>query len=384
MEFNSIQKTVIDTGKEFIRREIEPIAEQMDEQETFPLDMFKAMGRSGFLGIPYPEEDGGAGIDFLAHIGFIKEVAKACASTAMTINTHSGLASHPIHAFGTDVQKKKYLKPLLSGEKIGAFGLTEPGAGSDIASMQLRAEEEDDCFRLNGSKIFITNANVADIFVVAAKTAPKKKALGISLFIVERQMAGFSSTGKKEKKLGMRASDTGELVFQDATVPKENLIGTRNLGIQILHDTLSSARVGMAAISVGIAEAAKELCVRYVKQRKQFGQYLSQFQSIKNMLAEMEMNLSAADLLLQKAALLKDRGKLTAKEASEAKLFASEITMKATRDAIQIFGGYGYSRELPLQRFFRDAKLTEIGDGTSEIQKLIIADELLKDKKRGA
>ncbi|MGA2142284.1 MAG: acyl-CoA dehydrogenase family protein [Brevinematales bacterium] len=378
MDFNSTQQLAIDTGKEFIQREIIPIAGDMDENEQFPLGMFKSMGQTGLLGIPYPEEYGGAGLDFVAHVGFVKEVAKVCASTAMTINTHTGLTAYPIYKYGTPEQKTKYLSRMLTGEKIGAFGLTEPNAGSDAVSMQTRAVEMEDGYLLTGSKIFITNAKVADIYLIAAKTDPLKNAMGISLFLVEKGMEGFTVPSKKEKKLGMRASDTGELILHDVKVPKENLLGRKNFGLKILHDTLSSARIGMAAISTGIAEGARDLCLQYVKQRKQFGQHLSQFQTIKNMLADMEISISAANLLLQKAALLKDQGKGFIKEASEAKLFASDMVMKVTRNAIQIFGGYGYSRELPLERFFRDAKLTEIGDGTSEIQRLIIADELLK------
>jgi butyryl-CoA dehydrogenase/acyl-CoA dehydrogenase len=238
----------------------------------------------------------------------------------------------------------------------------------------------DGYYLLNGSKLFITNANVADICIVAAKTQPARGMLGISIFILEKGMEGFSASRKKEKKLGMRGSDTGELIFDNVKVPGRNLVGKKNLGMKILHQTLVSARLGMAAIAVGIAEGAQMHCLRYVKERKQFDKYLYHFQSVKNMLADMEMHINAAGLLLEKAAGMKDQGKNITKEASEAKLFASETATKTTKDAVQIFGAYGYSREFPLERFFRDAKITEIGDGTSEIQRTIIADEIVKKR----
>jgi butyryl-CoA dehydrogenase/acyl-CoA dehydrogenase len=339
------------------------------------------MGRIGLLGIAYPEEYGGAGLDYVTYATIIKEIAEVCASTAMTLVAHSTLTADPIFSYGTERQKKAYLRPLLSGEKIGAFGLTESNAGSDTAAMELKAVERNDHYVLNGTKIFITNANVADVFIVAAKTAPEKGMMGISLFIVERGMPGFETSGKKEKKLGMRGSDTGELVFQDAVIPKENLLGRKNFGFSMLHHTLVCARIGMAATALGISEGAKKLCLKYVKQRKQFGRHLYHFQSIKNMLADMEMNISAGRLLLLNAAAMKDGGEDFTKAASEAKLFTSESSMRITKDAIQIFGGYGYTREFPLERFFRDAKITEIGDGTSEMQRIIIADEIVKRAK---
>ena len=378
MQYTELQKMAIDTAGEFTRKKIAPAAGLIDEREEFPLANFKEMGRLGLLGIPYPEKYGGVGLDYVTYSAVVREIAKVCASTAMTMVAHTGLTANPIFNSGTEEQKLKYLKPVASGEKIGAFGLTEPSAGSDISSIQTTAKRREDHYVLNGAKIFITNANVADIFIIAAKTSQEKGMMGISIFILEKGMNGFKSSGKKERKLGMRGSDTGELIFQDVIVPKENLIGKENLGFKILHQTLVSARIGMAAIALGISEGAQRYCLEYVKQRKQFGENLHHFQSIKNMLADMEMNINAADLLLQKVAVMKDEGRNITKEASEAKLFASETVMKITRDAIQIFGGYGYSQELPLERFFRDAKVTEIGDGTSEIQRLIIANEVIK------
>lgn len=384
LEYGEVRKAVFDTAETFIKRKVRPIASETDEREQFPLDNIREMGRLGLLGIPYPKEYGGLELDYDTYIGFVKELAKACASTAMTVVAHTSLTCNPVSAFGTEEQKARYLQPMLSGEKIGAFALTEPGSGSDMSSMQTKAVEAEDHYVLDGSKIFVTNGNYADYFIVPAKTAPEKKLLGISVFLLEKGMQGLSTSGKKERKLGMRSSDTGELILDGVKVPKTSLIGRKNFGLDILHQTLVSARLGMAAIAVGIAEEAKQYCISYVKQRKQFDQYLYHFQSVKNMLADMEMNINAADLLLQKAARMKDNGEKYAKEASEAKLFASEVATQVTKDAIQLFGGYGYSRDLPLERFFRDAKLTEIGDGTSEIQRLIIADELIKRGSRSS
>ncbi|SHK10312.1 acyl-CoA dehydrogenase family protein [Paramaledivibacter caminithermalis] len=378
MEYTELQKLAIDTGKAFIEKKIAPMASLIDDQEIFPFENFKELGRMGLLGINYPEEYDGAGLDYIAYTGFVREVAKVCASTAMTIVSHSSLACNPIYSFGSEDQKIKYLKPLIKGEKIGAFALTEPNSGSDISSMQTKAVEHEDYYLLNGNKIFITNANVADLYIVAAKTAPEKNILGISIFLLEKGMSGLKTSEKKERKLGMRGSDTGELIFENVKVPKENLIGKKNYGFKILHNTLITARLGMAAIAIGIAEGAQKICLQYVKQRKQFGKYLYHFQSVKNILADMEMNINAASLLLYKACRMKDEGKQISKEASEAKLFASEMTTKVTKDAIQLLGAYGYSKDFPLERFFRDAKITEIGDGTSEIQRLIIADEIIK------
>lgn len=380
IEYPETHQMAIDTAVEFINKRIKPIASKIDEQEKFPVDVVKEMGVVGLLGMPYPEEFGGAGLEYVTYAAVISKIAEACASTAMTVIAHSTLTGNPIFQFGTQNQKEKYLTALTSGDKLGAFALTEPNAGSDISAIETKAELKDDNYILNGSKIFITTANYADIFVVAAKTAPEKGMMGISLFVLEKGMNGFKITGKKEKKMGMRGSDTGELIFQDAIVPKENLLGRKNFGLQQLHQTLIQARIGMGAIALGISKAAFAECVKYVKQRKQFGQTLANFQTIRNMLADMELDISAGELLVEKAALLKDKGADITKVASEAKLFNSEAAMKITKNAIQIFGGYGYSREYPLERYFRDAKLTEIGDGTSEIQRMVIADEILKRK----
>jgi alkylation response protein AidB-like acyl-CoA dehydrogenase len=369
---------VLLAGADFVREVIAPIAREADEKEEFPLGAFREMGRFGLFGTPYPERYGGAGLDYTTYTGLIREVAKVCAATAMTAVSHATLTCGPIFSAGSDYLRDKYLKPLLAGEQIGAFAMTEAGAGSDISSVETRAEESGDCYVLNGSKLFITNANVADIAVVVAKTSPRAGLLGLSLFLVEKGTPGFSAGGRRERKLGMRASDTGELVFCDVQVPKENLIGRKDRGFEVLQRTLPAARLDMAAIALGISEGARDLCIDYVLQRKQFGSPLYHFQLVKGMLADMEMRISAADLLLRKGARLRDQGKSFVKESSEAKLFASEMAVAVTRDAIQIHGAYGYSKGLPLERFYRDAKLTEIGDGTSQIQRLIIADEAIK------
>lgn len=378
MEINEIKKIVLETAESCIKNNIEPIASEIDEKEIFPIETIKEIARLGLLSIPFPQEVGGIGLDYSTYFEVIKKIARTCASTAMTIVSHTSLSSFPIYKFGTDIQKENILKQLLSGEKLGAFALTEPQAGSDLSSITTIADEKDDYYLLNGSKVFITNANYADVFIVAAKTSPKKNMMGISVFYVDKEMDGVIINGTKEKKLGMRGSDTGTVIFQDVKVPKDNLIGRKNLGIKVLHETLTGARLGMASIGIGIATESRDRCIEYVKQRKQFNKQIMHFQSIKNILADMEVRISASDLLLKKATELKDNNKNYSKEASEAKLFASETAVWATQKAIQLYGGYGYSRELPLERFYRDAKLTEIGDGTSEIQRLIIADEILK------
>ena len=376
------EDNIVLCGRDFVKQLIAPIAADADENEEFPLDVFREMGKFGLFGAVYPEQYGGMNFSYETYTGLIREVAKASAAIAMTALSHATLTCDPIFSAGSEHLKRTFLPPLLNGLKIGAFALTEPASGSDISSLQTTAEETADCYVLNGSKVFITNANVADVAVVAAKTAPHAGLLGLSLFVVEKGTPGFSATGRKERKLGMHASDTGEFLFCDLRVPKENLIGRKNRGFEILQRTLSAARLGMAAIAIGISEAARDLCLDYAVQRKQFGKPLYRFQLVKAMLANMEMHINAADLLLQRGARLKDLGCSFLKEASEAKLFASETAVAVTKDAIQIHGASGYSRDLPLERFYRDAKLTEIGDGTSEIQRLIIADELIKTRIR--
>ncbi|MGC5327085.1 acyl-CoA dehydrogenase family protein [Brevibacillus sp. SYSU BS000544] len=382
MDVSQLRQIVLESTDAFIANYVAPIAQEIDENERFPVGNLKEMGRIGLTGIPFPKNYEGLGLDYATYLTVIRRLARACASTAMTLVSHSTLSCTPIQAFGTEEQKMKFLRPMIQGDKIGAFALTEPNSGSDMASLQTSAVEKDDYYEVTGSKVFITNANVADYFIVAAKTAPEKKALGISLFVLQKEMPGIFTGGKKLRKLGMRGSDTGVLIFDHVKVPKTHLIGKRNFGLQILHHTLVSARLGMAAIALGISEEARKLCLEHVRKRKQFDQYLFQFQAIQNMLADMEMGINASELLLEKAVRLKEAGKPYTKEASEAKLFASDTATRVTRNAVQIFGGYGYSRDLPLERFFRDAKLTEIGDGTSEIQRNIIVEELMRKENR--
>lgn len=381
MDNSQLRQIVLESTDAFIAGYVAPIAQEIDENERFPLDNLKEMGRIGLTGIPFPQAYEGLELDYATYLTVIRRIARTCASTAMTLVSHSTLSCTPIQVFGSEEQKRAFLRPMILGEKIGAFALTEPNSGSDMASMQTTAVEKEDYYEITGSKAFITNANVADYYIVAAKTAPEKKSLGISLFVLEKDMPGVYTAAKKEKKLGMRGSDTGGLTFDHVKVPKTHLIGKRNFGLKILHHTLVSARLGMAAIAIGISEEAQKLCLEYVRQRKQFDQYLFQFQSIQNMLADMEMEINASELLLDKAVRLKEEGKPYTKEASEAKLFASEMANRVTKNAVQIFGGYGYSRDLPLERFYRDAKLTEIGDGTSEIQRMIIVEELMRKEK---
>ncbi|MEY9633424.1 alkylation response protein AidB-like acyl-CoA dehydrogenase [Bradyrhizobium japonicum] len=375
---------ILASGAAFVAKAIAPIAAAADEAEAFPLDAFRQMGTFGLYGTHYPARYGGCGLDYTTYIGLIREVAKACAATAMTALSHATLACDPIFAGGNEELKRRLLPPLIAGEKIGAFAMTESESGSDISSIRTKAEETDEGYVLNGAKLFITNANIADVAVVVAKTSDAASALGLSLFVIEKGTPGFHASGRRERKLGMRASDTGELIFRDSPVPKQNLLGRKNRGFDILQRTLPTARLGMAAIAMGITERVRDLCVDHVLRRRQFGKPLYRFQLIQRMLADMEMNISAADLLLNKATRLRDEGKSFFKEAAEAKLFASEAAVAATRDAIQIHGAQGYCRDLPLERFFRDAKLTEIGDGTSEIQRLIIADEMIKARTRRA
>jgi butyryl-CoA dehydrogenase/acyl-CoA dehydrogenase len=373
------QSAFLERARQFIADEIAPRAQDADEREEFTLSVFKEMGRLGFLGAPFPEEHGGGNLcwSFFYH-RLVREVAAACASTATGLIAHTSLTAGSIARFGSKDQKGRYLKPLASGEAVGAFGLTEPAAGSDMAAIELSAEQRGDDYVLSGKKIYITNANVADLFVVAARTAPDRGAMGISLFIVEKGSRGLGTSGASEKKLGMRASDTGDLFFDEVVVPSGNLLGRKGLGLSVLHHTLTGSRVGMAAFALGIAESAYGHCLTHAREREQFGRPIYQFQSVGNMLADMATGICASQLLLERAAAAVERGRDASLDASIAKLFVSEMATKVTKDAIQIFGGYGYTRAYPLERLFRDAKLTEITDGTSELQRLLIAEEVIK------
>ena len=363
--------------KEFAVNEVKPIAAEIDETDRFPMENVKKMGELGMMGIPFPKELGGSGGDVLSYIIAVEELSKVCATTGVILSAHTSLCASLLYENGTPAQKEKYLVPLAKGEKIGAFGLTEPGAGTDAAGQQTTAILEGDNYILNGSKIFITNGGVADTFIVFAMTDKSQGTRGISAFIVEKNFPGFS-IGKKEDKLGIRASSTTELIFENCVVPKENLIGKEGKGFGIAMKTLDGGRIGIAAQALGIAEGAYEEAVKYMKERKQFGRPLSAFQGLQWMIAEMETKIEAAKLLVYKAAWLKQNKLPYSVDAAKAKLFAAEVAMDVTTKAVQIHGGYGYTKEYPVERMMRDAKITEIYEGTSEVQKMVIAGAALR------
>ncbi|GAW91722.1 acyl-CoA dehydrogenase [Calderihabitans maritimus] len=363
--------------RDFAEKEVAPGAAERDEKEEFDRSIFDKMAELGLTGIPFPEEYGGGGADYISYAIAVEELSRVCGSTGVTLSAHISLASWPIYKYGTEEQKQKYLVPLATGEKIGAFGLTEPSAGSDAASLRTTAVLDGNEWVLNGSKIFITNAGEADIYVVFATTDRNKGHRGINAFIVEKGTPGFSF-GKKEKKLGIRASTTMELVFEDCRIPKENLLGEEGKGFKIALSTLDGGRIGIAAQAVGIAQGAFEAALAYCKEREQFGRPIGEFQALQFMLADMATRIEAARLLTYQAAYLETNGMPYGKAAAMAKLFASETAMEVTVKAVQIFGGYGYTREYPVERMMRDAKITEIYEGTSEIQRLVIANHLLK------
>ena len=363
--------------KDFAENEVKPVAQETDETEHFPMETVKKMAKSGFMGIPIPKEYGGQGCDILTYIMCVEELAKVCGTTSVIVSAHTSLCADPILTYGTEEQKKKYLPKLASGEYIGAFGLTEPGAGTDAAGQQTTAVLDGDNYILNGSKIFITNGGVADTFIVFAMTDKSQGTRGISAFIVEKDFPGFS-IGKKEDKLGIRASSTTELIFEDCVIPKENLVGKEGKGFGIAMKTLDGGRIGIAAQALGIAEGAYEEAVKYMKERKQFGRPLSAFQGLQWMIAEMETKIEAAKLLVYKAAWLKQNKLPYSVDAAKAKLFAAEVAMDVTTKAVQLHGGYGYTKEYPVERMMRDAKITEIYEGTSEVQKMVIAGAALR------
>jgi butyryl-CoA dehydrogenase len=363
--------------KEFAENEVKPLAAEIDQTERFPMETVEKMARYHMLGIPVSTEFGGAGGDNLSYAITVEELSKVCGSTGVIVSAHTSLCAAPIDAFGTLEQKKKYLIPLAKGEKLGAFGLTEPNAGTDAAGQQTTAVLEGDNYIINGSKIFITNGGVADIFIVFAMTDKSVGTRGITAFIIEKEFPGFS-IGKHEDKLGIRASSTTELVFENCIVPKENLLGKVGKGFGIAMKTLDGGRIGIAAQALGIAEGALEEAAKYMKERKQFGKPLSAFQGLQWMMAELDVKVEAAKLLVYKAAWNKDNGLPYAVEAARAKLYASETAMEVTTKAVQIFGGYGYTKEYPVERMMRDAKITEIYEGTSQVQKMVIAANLLK------
>ena len=371
------QELVKQMVKNFALNEVKPIAAEVDETEKFPIDNVKKMGELGMMGIPFPKEYGGAGGDVLSYILTVEELSKVCATTGVIVSAHTSLSAGAINDFGTEEQKQKYLVPLAKGEKIGAFGLTEPGAGTDAAGQQTTAVLEGDHYVLNGSKIFITNGGVADIFVIFAMTDKKQGTRGISAFIVEKSFPGFS-IGKVEEKLGIRGSSTTELIFENCIVPKENLLGKEGKGFGMAMKTLDGGRIGIAAQALGIAEGAYEEAIKYMKERKQFGRNLGAFQGLQWMIAEIDTKIEAARHLVYKAAWLKQNKLPYTVDAARAKLFAAEVAMEVTTKAVQIHGGYGYTKDYPVERMMRDAKITEIYEGTSEVQKMVISGAALR------
>ena len=368
--------------KEFAETEVKPLAIETDEKEQFPRQTIEKMAKYGFMGIPVAKEYGGQGCDPLTYAMAVEEMAKVCGTTAVALSAHTSLCCDPIATYGTEEQKQKYLVPLAKGEKLGAFGLTEPGAGTDAQGVQTRAVEDGDSWVLNGSKCFITNGKEADIYIIVAYTDvdvdPKgRKKKRFSTFIVEKGTPGFTF-GTKEKKMGIRGSATYELIFQDCRIPKENLLGARGKGFGIAMHTLDGGRIGIAAQALGIAEGAFDRALAYVKERKQFGRTIAAFQNTQFKLADMATDIEAAQMMVYKAAVAKATQKTYSVEAAKAKLMAARVAMNVTTECVQLMGGYGYIREYEVERMMRDAKITEIYEGTSEVQEMVISGALLK------
>lgn len=361
--------------RDFVQEEVVPQAVITDETHEFPLKTIRKMGELGLMGIPLPEEYGGAGADFLSYILAIEEIAKGCASTAVILAVHTSVGSFPILYFGTDEQKKKYLPKLASGQFIGAFALTEANAGSDASSLQTTAVRQGDHYILNGTKRFITNAGYAEVYLVMASTDRSKGSHGVTSFLVDKDTPGFK-IGKKEEKMGLNGSATCELIFEDAMVPAENILGGEGQGFKVAMSLLDGGRIGIGAQALGIAEAAFEAALAYSQERVQFKQPIGNFQGIQFMLADMATQIEAAKLLVYQAASKRMAGLPYAKEASMAKMFASDTAVKVTADAVQIFGGYGYCKEYKVERYMRDAKITQIYEGTNQIQRVVVAKHL--------
>ena len=368
--------------KEFAEKEVKPLAQEVDETEVFPRGTVEKMAKAGFLGIPVPKEYGGQGCDPLTYAMCVEELSKVCGTTGVIVSAHTSLGCDPIQTYGTEEQKQKYLVPLAKGEKLGAFGLTEPGAGTDAQGQQTKAVLDGDEWVLNGSKIFITNGKEADIYVIFAVTSVVTDAKGrskkmISAFIVEKGTPGFTF-GTKEKKMGIRGSSTYELIFTDCRIPKENLLGQEGKGFGIAMHTLDGGRIGIAAQALGLAEGALERTIEYVKERKQFGRAIGAFQNTQFQIADMATKVQAAQYMVYRAAMAKATQKTYTVEAAQAKLYAAEVAMEVTTKAVQLHGGYGYIREYDVERMMRDAKITEIYEGTSEVQRMVISSALLK------
>ena len=364
--------------REFAEREISPRAEEIDKTDKFPWDIFHRMGELGLYGLPFPEKYGGSNAGYTCLIIALEEIARVSGSMAITFDAQTSLCSEPIYLFGTEEQKKKYLVPLAQGQKVGCFGLTEPQAGSDAGATRTRAVRDGDEWVINGQKNFITNGSIADVIVITAMTDPEKGSRGISALIVEKDTAGYQP-GRDEDKMGLRGSVTSELFFENCRVPAENLLGKENEGFKQFLVTLDAGRVAIAAMAVGLAQGAYERALAYAKEREQFGQPIANFQAVQWMLADTATEIEAARLMVYRAAWLREHGKRFTKEAAMAKLFATEVSERACHHAIQIHGGYGYVREYEVERMYRDQRLCAIGEGTNEIQRLVIARQLLKD-----
>jgi alkylation response protein AidB-like acyl-CoA dehydrogenase len=364
------------TAREFAEGEVAPVIARYDEAEEFPAELIRKLGSLGFLGALVPPEYGGAGLDHVAYALVVEELSRVDGSVGITMWAHNSLCAAHLALCGSEAQRQRYLPALARGEVLGAWGLTEPGSGSDAAALRTTAVEEGDAFVLTGSKAFITNASVAGTAVVLARTDPGPRGRGISAFVLERGMPGFRA-GPRYRKLGLRASDTAELVLEGARVPREQLVGERGRGFRDAKRVLEGGRVAMAAMAVGLAQGALDAAVRYARERQAFGRPIGQFQGIQAMLADLATEVEAARLLTLRAAWTRDQGRPAMREASMAKVFASEVGMRCATRAVQIHGGYGYTREFPVERFFRDVKLCEIGEGTSEIQRMVIARSLL-------
>lgn len=372
------QIIIRDTIKDFADKHIRPVIMEYDESQKFPIEIMKHLGELGFMGILVPEEYGGADLGYIDYAIIVEEIAKVDPSVSLSVAAHNGLCTNHINLFGNEEQKKKYLPDLASGKKIGAWGLTEAASGSDAAGLKSIAIKDGEHYILNGSKQFTTHGTVGETYVVMAITNKDAGKKGISAFILEKGMEGLI-IGKKENKLGMRASDTTQLVFENCRIPPGNLLGEEGMGFINSMQVLEGGRISIAALSVGLAQGCLDATIKYSSERQQFGKHLSEFQAIQFKLAEMQTNIEAARMLTYRAAFMKDNGIPNTKEAAEAKLFASEIAEKASNEAIQIFGGYGFIKEYPVEKFYRDVKLLTIGEGTSEIQRIVIARDLLKN-----
>ncbi|MFO7618667.1 MAG: acyl-CoA dehydrogenase [Thermoplasmata archaeon] len=379
MEFSLTkeQEMIRRTAREFAEKEIAPIAAEIDEKAEFPTDTVRKLGELGFMGMTVPKEWGGSGMDDVSYAIAVEEISRVCASHGVTMSVCNSLVCWPLMKFGTDAQKEKFLKPVASGKVLGCFGLTEPNAGTDAGAQTTIARREGDKYIINGSKVFITNASKAKVAIIFAMTDKSKGTRGISTFVVDTDTPGFT-TGTIENKMGIRGSVQAELVFENMVVSQENLIGKEGQGFKIAMATLDGGRIGIAAQALGIAQAAYEESIKYAKQREQFGKPISAFQAIQWFISDMATEVDAARLLVYKAAFDKWKGRPYTVSAAMPKFFASDVAMKATRNAIQVHGGYGFTKEYPVERFYRDAKITEIYEGTTEVQKMVIAGDLLK------